>query len=311
MRIVLGVLMAAGFVVPAADVLGKDVPAIDVASPLRTRVGAPEPSVVAAYAGTGASDIHVHVLTDAEWARFDTALARLPALHRRILQRHLKRLSFLDLKPGAGSALTARIGEGTGEDAAFSITLRASLLDESLASFLGSKEANLFVDDGTGQRLQVEAGALDALTYVLLHEATHVVDQVLGLTADSHAPLMAGVWESAREPVAAQASSLALQTGFRRAPRIPLDKAPAYYQALAASPFVSFYATAAAPEDIAELFAWQQLSACSAQAVSVQIRDAAGQVVFTYAPLENRVATARFAQVQQVLGVQGCAGRWA
>jgi hypothetical protein len=264
---------------------------------LRARIEPPDSSVLEAFAGSGATDITPHELSDVEWIVVDSALARLPALHRRILERHLVRLSFLDLEGGAGSALTSRLGpDEDGE--AFAITLRATLLTESLTDFLNTKEANLFIDDGSGYRVRFDAGAIDALTYVLLHEATHVVDQVLGWTADDASPLMAGTWETVRQPAEPHGSSLAARTRFRGAPQIPLAEAPEYYRALRETPYISFYATAAAPEDVAELFAWERISMLFEDPLTLTVLDASGEIAFGYEPLESPLVKARLRTVE-------------
>lgn len=266
---------------------------------LRARVEPPDSSVLEAFAGTGATDIRPHELSDDEWIVVDSALARLPVLHRRILEQHLVRLSFLDLEGGAGSALTSRLGSDE-DGKAFAITLRATLLTESLTDFLNTKEANLFIDDGSGYRVRFDAGAIDALTYVLLHEATHVVDQVLGWTADDASPLMAGTWATVRQPAEPYRSSLAAQTRFRGAPQIPLGEAPEYYRALRQTPYISFYATAAAPEDVAELFAWEQISKLFDDRLTLTVLDPTGQIVFRYEPLESPLVRARFRTVEEL-----------
>lgn len=116
---------------------------------LSSRIGRPDPAIVEIFSGAGATAISAHELTPEELTIVNRALARLPRLHRDVLERHLRRLSFLDLQPGSGSALTSRAGlEETSSQ--FDITLRASLLGESLTAFLNAKEARLFEDDGSG-----------------------------------------------------------------------------------------------------------------------------------------------------------------
>jgi hypothetical protein len=227
-------------------------------------------------------------------------MARLPPLHRRILQGHLRRLSFVDGKAGAGSALTSRADPEQKGDV-FDITLRASLLDETLTDFLDIKEANLFEADGAGYRARFDAGRMDALTYILLHEATHVVDQVLGLTTAADSPFRAGLWAAPRELAQPYGSSLAAKTWFRRAPKVPIGQAPAYYRALGETPFVSFYATAAAAEDLAELVAWEQLATRFDQTLTVEVLDDQGAVVFSYEPLKSALWRGRFAAVESLL----------
>lgn len=273
---------------------------VDSVSTLLARIGPPDPLVLETYARSGATDITTHQLSDEELAIVTSALARLPELHRRILGQHLVRLTFLDLKAGAGSALTSRVGPDD-PDKQFAITLRASLLNESLTDFLNTKESALFVDDGSGYQIRFDAGMEDALTYILVHEASHVVDQVLGLTADKASSFMAGTWDTTRLPLEPYMSSLALQNRFRGAPAIPLSEAPRYYRALSETPFVTLYATAAASEDVAELFAWNQISKNLDNGLTLRVLDSFGDTIFQYEPLESPLVRARFLSVEKTL----------
>lgn len=182
----------------------------------------------------------------------------------------------------------------------FDITLRASLLNEDLTTFLNTKEARLFEEDGSGTSIAFDAGNSDALTYVLLHEATHIVDQVLGLSDDRSNPLVEGLWTDNRALAAPYASNHVAETRFRGAPPLLLAMAPAAYEALRDSPFVSFYATAAAPEDLAELFAWQHLATELDHHLSLDVVDDKGLTIFAYNPLATPQVRARFAEVEKV-----------
>ncbi|WP_147391791.1 hypothetical protein [Pelagerythrobacter aerophilus] len=281
---------------PAACVgLNRDNPV-----PLDSRIGRPDPAIIEIFSGAGASAISAHELTPQELTIVKRALARLPRLHRDVLQHHLRRLSFLDLQPGSGSALTSRAGLDETRSQ-FDITLRASLLDESLTAFLNTKEARLFEDDGSGFSVEFDAGQSDALAYILLHEATHIVDQVLGLSEKATGSFRADIWKDLRTLSEPHASSLAARTPFRRAPAIPRRYSPAFYESLRKSPFVSFYASAAAPEDLAELFAWQQLASRFNQSLTLTVRDREGFALYRYEPLKAPEVSLRFSEVQALL----------
>ena len=267
---------------------------------LSSFIGPADPAIVEIFAGAGASEISGHELSAEERALVDGALASLPRLHRDVLRRHLRRISFLDLQPGSGSALTSRAGL---DDAStqFDITLKASLLDETLTGFLNAKEARLFADDGSGLSVAFDADNVDAFTYVLLHEATHIVDQILGLSDDEAGLFRVGVWDDLRTPAEPHASSLAMNTPFRRKPPVPMGDAPGYYEALRASPFVSFYSTAAAAEDLAELAAWRELTSRPGQSLMLRIRDEEGRTVYQYEPLKSPEVQSRFEAMQAFL----------
>lgn len=262
---------------------------------LAGRIGAPSQDVIATFASAGMREVRAHVLSDAERARVEAALAALPALHRALLDKHLHRLAFVDGIPGHGSGLTSRLAQG-----GYDITLRASLLDQSLGAFLTDKERHAFTPDGSGRAVVIEASG-DALGYVLLHEASHVVDGALGLSTRADGPFTAGIWRDRTALAPSLAASPVATTAFRRAPALPASKAEAIYDALAHSPFVSLYASAAAPEDLAELLTWRALSRLHGATLAISVVDADGATLKRYAPLDFPGVKARMDQVDQLL----------
>lgn len=266
-------------------------------SALASRVALPEPEVIKTFEGAGMRDVRPHVLTPAERTRVEAALAGLPALHRRILAQKLRRLSFVDGIPGQGTGLTSRVDEG----GRFDITLRATLFDESLSQFLTAKERRLFAPDGSGRSVTVEASGADALFYVLLHEASHVVDSTLGLSTKQGGAYTAGIWEDRTTLSPGLAASPAAATSFRRRPPLPIGQAGAVYDALAKTPFVSLYATAAAPEDLAELMTWRDIARRRQGSLAITVSDAAGKPLARYEPLSFPAVQARMARVDELL----------
>ncbi len=264
---------------------------------LAGRVAPPEPSAIELFAGAGMRDIRAHTLTPAERSRVEAALAALPALHKAVLEKRLRHLSFIDGMPGEGTGLTAPAGD-TGQ---FDITLRASLIDESLSTFLTTKERRLFAADDSGRSVVVEATGTDALTYVLLHEATHVVDLGTGITANLASPFIAGIWEARRTLVPQLAGSAAATTAFRGGRKIAIGEAGTIYDALAQTPFVSLYATTTAQEDMAELVAWNEVRQRFGGTLTITIADAGGKTVKRYEPLNFPEVKARMAGVDDLL----------
>lgn len=267
---------------------------------LAGRVAPPENEVIAIFEQAGMREIRPHVLTPAERIRIDAALAALPSLHRGILEKKLRRLSFVDGIPGHGTGLTSKVGD-SGQ---FDITLRASLLAESLGDFLSTKERRLFGADGSGRIVTVEASGMDALGYVLLHEASHVVDSALGLSTAPGSPFVSGIWEDRTVLAPSLSGSPAATTPFRRAPPVPLARADEVYDALGRTPFVSLYATAAAPEDVAELMTWHDI-ARRGGALVITLSDAAGKQIRRYEPLAFPAVKARMERVGRLLREAG------
>ncbi len=65
----------------------------------------------------------------------------------------------------------------------YNITFRAGMLHETISEWATKKENKLFDRaENSVYTVSIEAGTLDAFIYVLLHEATHVVDAVLKIT---------------------------------------------------------------------------------------------------------------------------------
>jgi hypothetical protein len=198
-------------------------------------------------------------LTPAEKEKVRNAFALLPPLHQRILKQHLHSISFMDNMPN--TALTSPVDSG-GRPKQFNITFRGSLLDEHVSEWATWKENTCFKPaDGANYKVRVEGGRMDAIIYVLLHEATHIVDVVTGITPhpqDANAVVEStlftkDIWRLMNKPADPYIDSLLEQTRFRSGKPVPISLAPEVYAKLSKTPFPSLYATAAWSEDIAEL----------------------------------------------------------
>lgn len=295
-------LFAAAAATPslAAPAAAPPAAARPAADSLRARVAPPDDFVIQAYKDSGVPDPRPHTLTDEEWVKVDAALKQLPELYRRALQLHLRGLAFIDVPPGGGNGLTRDV-DPKATHKLFDITLRAGLLHETLTEFLNGKERGVFEPDGSGTTVTIEAGDTSALIYVLLHEATHVVDAMLRVTDSPDNAFGTGIWIGNRRLAPAYDHSPINASTFRRGDKTPIGKAQALYQDLSRTPFVSLYATAAAPEDLAELVAWERMSSQLHQKLAIVVKDAKGRVVYRYAPLEAPLVRARFAAVKKLL----------
>jgi hypothetical protein len=293
-------IAAAGLVLASGGAVAEDPPAPgarEIAASLMTRVGLPPKAVLDAFVGAGMSGVVPHALTLSERTKVEAALASLPPLLLSVLAKRLGHLSFLDGIPGSGSGLTSP-ADSSGS---FDITLRTDLIDESLTEFLTNKERGVFFDDGSGLRVSVTGTGTDALTYVLLHEATHIVSAGTKINTGTDAIFSANIWTDRTTLVPGLAGSLASATTFRRGKRIPASKAAEVYDALTTTPFVSLYATAAAPEDFAELVAWHQIARRHDGELIIEISDKQGRTLRRYAPLDFPRVRARFANVDSFL----------
>ena len=264
---------------------------------LMGRLGPPSLEAVDIFRNAGMENVRAHILTVSERAKVETVLASLPTLHKRVLESKLHRLAFVDGIPGEGTGLTSLI-PNTG---LYDVTLRASILEESLSTFLTSKERRVFRDDGSGISVSVEASGTDALTYVLLHESTHVMDMGCGLTAKSGNHFVAGIWTRQNRLVPLLAASAAAATVFRRGRPREVGEAAGVYDALAETPFVSLYATATASEDFAELVAWREIQEQHHGDLTIKAVDAGAKTVRLWKPLTFSQVQKRFSYVDELL----------
>ncbi len=218
---------------------------------------APE-SVFKSFREAGMKPVN-HKLTPAEKEKVNNAFKLLPPLHQRILKNHLQSISFMDNMPN--TALTSPV-DTSGATKMFNITFRASLLDESISQWATWKENTCFRQQAdSNYNVRVEAGNMDGIIYVLMHEATHIVDVVTNITphqteaeaAVKPTAFTTDVWRLMNVPAETYMDSLLEQTRFRSGKPVLVSLAPDVYDQLSKTPFPSLYAMAAWSEDIAEL----------------------------------------------------------
>lgn len=260
---------------------------------LMQRISAPTATHMRAFTESGMTGVRPHTLTAEEQAKLRAALERLPALNLEALSSHLHQFAFVDGIPGEGTGLTGPAKDIT----QFDMTFRASLFEESLSDFLTRKDNFVFSEDKAGTKVTVTGTGTDALTYVLLHESTHVLDLSCGITAQAQNNFGVHIWTTSRELAQPWSESPAAQTYFRGKPKISMDKAPDLYASLAKSPFVSFYATASAQEDLAELVAHREIAVAEGGDFTISVQVPGQQGVLTWHPLAFPAVQARLAQV--------------
>lgn len=270
---------------------------IDQASALESRVGEADPSILRMFADADLPPPRAHVLSDAERQSLARAFTTLPPVHQRVLRERLRRISFLDGMPN--TALTSTI-ESEAATPVYDLVIRAGVLRESVSEFLTNKERSCFDVTGSTRTVVVEAGALEAIVYVLLHEATHMVDGALGLTPENGSSpaadaglLTAGVWTDRLTVTSAYASPLLDGLVYRRGGRpIPVSDAHKVYGALQRTPFVSLYASSNWHDDVAELVAWHHLTSRLGQPYRIVVRERDLEVL-VYEPMASPLVQRR------------------
>lgn len=271
----------------------------DPTTHLQDRVGRTSDEVLQTFREAGMAP-RSHSLTAAERRLVARALAALPAAHQRVLKERLRRLSFLDNMPN--TALTSTVESAPSP--LFDITIRAAILSQTASQWLTEKERTCFQANDSTLQVFIEAGLRPALDYVLLHEATHVVDASLkinpaysatGQLLDSAAakPFTAGIWQDRTRPVPSLRHALLEQISFRRGGKVlPITEAAQVYAALARTPFVSLYGSAAWTEDLAEYVTVYHFTHQLQQPFRIVLRRK-GQEILRYEPMKSTLVARR------------------
>ncbi len=276
--------------------------ALDPASALDARITDTPASVLKMFAEAGLGSPTAHTLTAAERVKLSAAFAALPPLHRRVLSERLRSISFLDGMPN--TALTSTVNP-TEPYRLFDITIRASVLGETVSEFLTQKERTCFDAAGSTRTVSIDAGSLDAIVYVILHEATHVVDSSLGLTPAARlgaqpadgAPATAftkDVWQDRTTIASAYRDPLLERVKYRATGEVlPIARADAVYAALRRTPFASLYGSSNWHDDVAETVAWYHLTQRLNHPYRIVLRDA-GKEIAAYEPMQSPLVRGRF-----------------
>jgi hypothetical protein len=180
-------------------------------------------------------------------------------------------VSFLDGMPN--TALTSTVNPNE-PFPLFDITIRAAILRQTASEWLTEKEQSCFRSEGTPAHVAVDAGKREAILFVLLHEATHIVDSALGISLplqDNGDPVAGappgifteGVWTDGLTVTPRYHDSLRERNRFRPGGEIlPIEQAASIYTSLSRTPFVSLYDSSNWYDDLAEFVAvyhWTQV----------------------------------------------------
>ncbi len=271
---------------------------VDSRSSVETRIGDVPTEVVKRAAQFRGVSLTSHTPSATERRKFSAALAALSPLQRRVVQEHLRSVSFAD---GLGAnAQTVRV-DCKDPCVAFDLIINTQILNETVSEFLTRKERSLFETDGSSLNVSVDGGSMDAVVFILLHESTHMIDGLLKLTpqyapgfpipASGQTAFSRDVWDTVTTPAAPYRSAVldSVQPGGKP---IAIGQAQAVYDDLRKTPFVSVYARSMAPEDLAELAAWRQMTQKLGQPYRIEIREGA-RVVFVFEPMKSALVRNR------------------
>lgn len=273
------------------DARGED---FNPASSLESRIGAP------AFFGPNSRQ-SVYTLTPEERRKVIAALDFLTPLEKRVAQAQVNAIVFHAGVDYNGSVVSLYRDDRHG--ALYDIVINPIVLSETVTQFLARKDRAGFEPDGSRISLSFEAGEMDAIVFVLLHEMAHVVravigpPQVCGLDGQiaAYGTSMPVAWEfggQLAEPYHAEILKRAMVGPSMMAKTIPISEAKAYYEALARTPLPSAYAAVNCGEDGADLVAWAHMTEVLKQPYRIEVRDG-GKVVFAYEPMKNPLVRSR------------------
>jgi hypothetical protein len=249
-------------------------------------------------------NVSAHIVTLGERAVLANVLAQLTPFQREVLQNRLHAIYFIDGLPN--NALTFPDGGSTAEPM-YSIAVRAGALHETVSELVTRKERTLFDTTGSDFSVTIDGGTLNAMVYVLLHEATHIVTFAVGATPDpahpsENHPLVSGIWRDGITPVDQYMSPILMGIFYRRNGRaIPITHAADLYDALGRTPFISVYASCDSHDDLAELVAWTELTGRLHQPYRILISKGAN-LMRVIEPAQSNLVQARLKYLSQLTG---------
>jgi hypothetical protein len=274
---------------------------LDPTSSLESRIKAPTAMALKMFRGVGRTPPTVHSLTEIEQRKLSAAFAALLPLHQRILRERLRSVSFLDASnPGTGLTLPVNPKDSY---QLFDITIRAAVFRQNASEWLTEKESGYFDAARSSLRISIEAGKLDAIVFVLLHEATHIVDSCLGITPplrsnDKSArggittPFTEGVWSELTIPVPLYRDPLWERLRFRTGEILAIDHAKSIYPSLTRTPFVSLYSSHTWKDDLAEFVTVYHWTEILKQPYKIMIRKES-ENIFVYQPMKSNLVRKR------------------
>jgi hypothetical protein len=279
---------------------------LDPASSPPTRIRSTPAEVLKIFEEAGMSPV-AHELSETERRKFSAAFTVLPPLHQHVLNERLRSVSFVDNMPN--TALTSTVNPDESYRL-FDITIRANILDDDVSEWLTEKERTCFETKDAALSVSIDAGDFDAIAYVLLHEATHIVDATIGITprirpdgqtVDDSAvsEFTSGVWSERSVPFPRFRHRPLEEIHFRNDGKVfPMEQAVTVYESLQQTPFVSLYGSCNWYEDLAEYVTVYHFTEKFGQPFRIVVRNI-DEVVFSYEPMKSKLVQERIGQMNR------------
>ena len=241
---------------------------------LELRIYLAPPSLVQLWKqADGMESYRRYAPTESERANLQSALLELPERFRRVLEQRLIAIYFID--DFLGSGVTDFI-LGADNEVYTVLILNPVVFDLSASELLTRRANSGFVQNDPEIEVRVSVSHdITGLTYILLHEAIHIVDYVERQTpyvepsmrelfgpADRETPFTSGLWDDYRSINSDNTIPFREKLrfyGFGGGPTVSITEAESIYRALSFTGLASLYGSLSWAEDFADYLAFYHL----------------------------------------------------
>lgn len=245
----------------------------DPSVPLGERTGSPPAELLELYSRADGVTYRACEPDARERERLAAVYPLLPVRHRQVLRERLVAVYCVENFTGSGMADYVL---GPGDEVYSLLILHPRVFEMTARELIQLRERTAFAADDSGVSIHIELSEeVSALAYIVLHEATHIVDyaerhtpyvepgmrELLG-RAERPTPFTDELWEDYRRLRTgvgfAHQEDLRFY-GLGEEPALTLAEAPEVYTAISRTPLPSLYGAFSWAEDFAEFVSFYYL----------------------------------------------------
>ncbi|MBN2439793.1 MAG: hypothetical protein JXJ04_00550, partial [Spirochaetales bacterium] len=241
-------------------------------------------------------------------------LDKLPELHKKVLNRRLVGIYFIENFMGSGMADFVLDENDT---IYCNLFINPGTLKTDITEWMTFRENTCFSPGDPDLSIVQDCGKeYTGLMYILLHETSHIVDYVCSVTPyidaaikeikhkpDVSTGFTQGVWEKYDTPEKAydfNGRSEISFYGFKGGPKISKNEAEAFYTRCGNTPFVSLYGASNWAEDWAESVTWYYFTGILHQPYEIQIYKAQ-ELIMVMTPMDREKVKMRIPVIEEIL----------
>jgi len=253
---------------------------------------------------------HPYMPDEAEMRIIGEYIELLPPLVKSVMKERMLGIYFVNNLLGSG--LTDWVIDDRNNIYTYMI-FNPSTLKKNISELVTWKEETCFIKNDGDIRVRIDLDSnMKGFYYILLHEATHIVDYVQQITPYTEPDIKRfiknprettdftlQVWKGYQDTAMPQSFRSGITFyGFGRGPKINITDARGIYEDLSRSPFISLYGAQNWAEDLAELLTFYHLT--NKMGMSYRIAVFRGEtVLYRSNPAENPYVKARFPQLER------------